>query len=81
MGGVAAVMRTGLTLSHAPTPHYIGVPNGLLIPRPISTPKPGLIRILSESGFQRLKCATLQVHAHIDVAQVLLPSPIVDSGL
>jgi hypothetical protein len=33
MGDVAAARQMGLTLSRAPTPHYIGVPNGFVVPR------------------------------------------------
>ena len=75
-------MGVDCPLPCAPTPAaYIGVSNGLLILRPIRTPKPDLTRIQSELGFQPLKRATLQVHVHIDMARVLILSPIVDSGL
>ena len=38
----------------------------------ISNPKPCLTRVQPELGFQPLKLATLWVHVHIDMGQVLL---------
>ena len=68
----AAYKRRGLICPIAPPHIFIGVPNKLPSWRPISNPKPCLIRIQSELGFQPLKRATLWVHAHIDMARVLL---------
>jgi len=68
----AAAKRRGSGQA-APLPStYIGVPNVLPSWRPISNPKPCLIRVQPELGFQPLKRATLWVHVHIDMGRVLL---------
>jgi hypothetical protein len=38
----------------------------------LENPKPSQIRVQPELGFQPLKRATLWVHAHVDMARVLL---------
>jgi hypothetical protein len=70
--GWAAAAKSGVIPSPVAHLSYIGIPNELPYLRPNSNPKPCLIRIQSELGFQPLKCATLWVHAHIDTARVLL---------
>ena len=50
-GSASAANRRGLISSLPPTPAYIGVPNGLSIPRSIRTLKPDLTGIQSELGF------------------------------
>ena len=51
MGGMAAGKAGWLDLINAPTPQYIGAPDGPLCPRPISAPKPCPIRIQSSLAF------------------------------
>ena len=64
--------RLGLGLA-APLPStYIGVSHVPSSWRPIRNPKPCLIRVQPELGFQPLKRATLWVHAHIDMGRILL---------
>ena len=61
-----------INLALPTSPCLYRCPNELPSWRPISNPKPCLIRVQSELGFQPLKRATLWVHAHIDMARVLL---------
>ena len=70
--GSGGCQKAWIDLPCCPPHIFIGVPNELPSWRPISNPKPCLIRIQSELGFQPLKHATLWVHAHIDMARVLL---------
>ena len=64
--------KHGIDLTPSPTLHLYRHPNELPSWMPLRNPKPCLTRVQLELGFQPLKRATLWVHAHIDVAQVLL---------
>ena len=61
-----------IDLALPPSPCLYRRPNELPSWRPISNPKPCLIRVQSKLGFQPLKRATLCVHAHIDMALIPL---------
>jgi hypothetical protein len=71
MGGDGCQMAW-LDLALLPTPCLYRRPNELPSWRSISNPNLCLIWVQPELGFQPLKRATLWVHAHIDMARVLL---------
>ena len=70
--GDGGCQKAWIKSGRAPPSTYIGVPNVLPSWRPISNPKPCLIRVQPKLVFQSLKRTTLWVHVYIDMDRVLI---------